>query len=142
MNCVICNDICDKYDGKTWITLKNDKYFETYTPIVHYCSYLCHQRNKHHLPKDHWQNVVNKEDFHDLRPVTSESKEKSFEYITYKEYMLFTDKEKEEYDSQKDINQMMDLEKCVFYNEIYEEDKRTSMIEGEDSLSDDSVDDY
>ena len=36
MNCVICNDACDKYDGKEWITLKNDNYFGRYHPTIHY----------------------------------------------------------------------------------------------------------
>mgnify|MGYP006176490241 CR=1 FL=1 len=141
MNCIICNDICDKYDGKVWITLKNDKYFETYSQVIHYCSYLCHQRNKHHLPMDHWKNVLNKEDFDDHRPISNSSTDQSFEYITYDEYIQLTDKEQEEYDSQKEINQVMDREKYIFYNDIYEEDKRISMIEVEGSVSDGS-DDY
>ena len=141
MNCVICNDTCDKYDGKEWITLKNDNYFGRYQPTIHYCSYLCYQRTKHHLPQNHWKNVLNKEDFDDLRPILNSNQEKSFEYITYSEYIRMTDTEKEEYDSQKEINQSMDREKCMFYNEIYEEDKRTSLLEDEGSASDGS-DDY
>jgi hypothetical protein len=35
----------------------------------------------------------------------------------------------------------MDREKCMFYNDIYEEDKRTSLLEDEGSASDGS-DDY
>jgi hypothetical protein len=142
MNCVICNDVCDKYDGKVWITLKNENYYDTYSPMIHYCSYLCHQRNKHHLPKDHWKNVMNKEDFDDLRPIVNSSQVKSFEYITYNEYIRLTDKEKERYDSQKEINLVMDREKYMFYTDIYEEDKRTSMIEADESVSDDPIDDY
>jgi len=142
MNCVICNDTCDKYDGKEWITLKNDNYFGRYHPTIHYCSYLCYQRTKHHLPKNHWEHVLNKTDFDDLRPTLISYKEKSFEYITYTEYIRLTDKEKEDYDSEKEINQSMDREKCMFYNDIYEEDKRTSMIEAEGSASDGADDDY
>jgi len=142
IKCIICNDTCDKYDGKVWITLKNDNYFENHPKIIHYCSYLCHHRNKHNLPKDYWKNVLNKEDFDDLRPITSNSKEKSFEYLTYNEYIQLTDKEKEKYDSQKEKNQLLDNEKYMFYNDIYEEDKRISMFEDQDSISDESFDDY
>lgn len=141
MNCIICNDVCDKYDGKVWITLKNENYYDTYSQVIHYCSYLCHQRNKHHLPKDHWKNVMNKEDFNCPLPVIP-SKDKRFEYITYNEYIELNDLEKEKYDLNKEKNEEINLNYSSFHQEQYEEDKRTSMIEDHESISDDSIDDY
>ena len=94
MNCIICNDICNKYDGKEWVSLKNDNYFKDFKPIVQYCSYLCYHRNRKSLPKDHWKNVLNKEDFECPLPVIPKKNDTPFEYLTYSEYIQLSDEEK------------------------------------------------
>ena len=142
MNCVICKDICDKYDGKEWITIKNENYFDSFRPVVHYCSYLCFQRNKDNLPKDHWKNVLNKEDFDCPLPVSSNRKTGQFEYLTYQEYIQMTDEEQCEYDSRKEAESSLNYEQSVFYEEMYQEEKRVSEIEVTPVSSDSSDDDY
>lgn len=142
MNCIICNDDCDKYDGKVWITLKNEKYFDTYKTEVHYCSYQCFHRNRDNLPKDHWKNVLNKEDFDCPLPVVPKNETKRFEYLTYSEYINLTDIEKNDYESNKEMYQFLNPESSLFYNEQYNEDKRTHALETMDTDSECSVDDY
>ena len=143
MNCIICKDNCDKYDGKEWISLKNENYFDTYKTIVHYCSYQCFHHNRDNLPRDHWKNVLNKEDFDCPLPVIPKKNNQSFEYLTYTEYIKLSDKEKIDYESKKEVHQFLNPENINFYNEQYEEDKRTYDLENLDLTdSEGSVDDY
>jgi hypothetical protein len=140
MNCIICKDICDKYEGKEWITLKNDNYFDSFKPVVHYCSYLCFHKNKDTLPKDHWKNVLNKEDFDCPLPFYSNRHARQFQYLTYDEYSQMTDTEKCEYDSKKEAQSSLNYDQSVFYEEMYQEEKRVSEM---DNVSSDSEnDDY
>lgn len=140
--CIICSNVCDQYDGKPWISMNNQKYFDTHQSIVHYCSYLCFKNNRNSLPKDHWKNVINKEDFNCPLPVLP-IQNKSFEYLSYNEYIELTDIEKENYESQKENHQQMNPDKIQFYEDLYEEEKRTYSLENDQS-SDyvDSNDDY
>ncbi len=143
MNCIICNDICNKYDGKEWVSLKNDNYFKDFKPIVQYCSYLCYHRNRKSLPKDHWKNVLNKEDFECPLPVIPKKNDTPFEYLTYSEYIQLSDEEKIEYESKKETYQFLNPENIHFYNEQYEEDKRTYDLENcENTDSEYCTDDY
>lgn len=143
MKCIICNDDCDKYDGKPWILLDNKEYFENKPSVVGYCSYLCHHRNTHYLPKGYWKNVLNKEDFDFPFPILPNKNQGSFEYLTYSEYIKLTDNEKIDYESQKEIYQFLNPESSQFYNEQYEEDKRTHELENiHIDNSDSNTDDY
>ena len=142
MNCEICKDVCDKYEGKEWISLKNDNYFDSFRPVVHYCSYLCFQRNKDSLPKDHWKNVLNKADFDFPRPVIPNKNNPQFEYLTYNEYIRMTDEEKNDYESRKEDESLLNYEHSIFYEEMYQEEKRVSTIEVDDVSSGSSEDDY
>lgn len=140
--CIICRRECNQYDGKAWIEMKNDRYFDTHLSIIHYCGYLCFERNRHLLPKDHWKNVLNKEDFNCPLPVLP-LKGKSFEYLTYNEYIELNDAEKKDYDSQKEKNELMNPNYNSFHIEQYEEDKRVYELETSTNIeSDESFDDY
>lgn len=140
-SCIICRRDCDKYDGKEWIKMRNEKYFETHLPIIHYCSYLCFERNRHRLPPNHWNHVLNKEDFNCPLP-SIHSKDKEFEYLTYGEYIHMNDTEKMNYDSQKERNEINGLNSNSFYQEQYEEDKRTYVLENVVDEEIEEIDDY
>ena len=140
--CIICRRACDQYDGKEWIKMRNDKYFATHLSIIHYCSYLCFERNRHLLPQDHWNNVMNKEDFECPLPVIP-SKKKEFEYLTYHEYIELNDIEKIDYESQKEKNELINPNYNSFHQEQYEEDKRTHELEHSTNIeTEESCDDY
>ena len=59
--CLNCNK---EIEGKPWITVQCDPEF-----IVHGCSYLCSNDFRCLIGTNYWNNVVNKEDFNEPRPV-------------------------------------------------------------------------
>ena len=139
--CIICSKDCDQYDGKPWISMNNAHYFDTYQKVVHYCSYLCFKRNQESLPKDHWKNVINQEDFNCPLPVIS-SIINTFEYLTYNEYIELTDEEKMTYEFKKEDHQQINPDKIQFYQDQYEEEKRTHNLETDRTYDTDTNDDY
>ena len=139
--CIICSNDCDQYDGKPWISMNNDNYFDTYQKVVHYCSYLCFKSNRESLPKNHWKNVINQEDFNCPLPVIP-SYRHSFVYLSYNEYIELTDEEKIKYEIKKEDHQQINPDKIQFYQDQYEEEKRTHTLETEKMNDTDTMDDY
>ena len=60
VQCNICNN---KITSKPWISTKADH------NTVHGCSYLCSKKLSEKVGPGYWKNVINKEDFCELRPV-------------------------------------------------------------------------
>ena len=60
VQCNICNNTIT---SKPWISTKTDH------NIIHGCSYLCSKRLSEKIGPGYWKNVINKEDFCELRPV-------------------------------------------------------------------------
>lgn len=135
--CQHCNKICDD----SWMILKNDDIIldteEKKAPkYLHYCSYICHNRERINLPKSIWNILENKEDFNlKLVPIINYKKDK-FQYLTYEELKKMSDDEKYNYYLEKD-NQM-DSYRNSIHDEIEKEDEYTSYLENiNDSFSDD-----
>ena len=58
--CFICNSTIEQ---KPWITVQCEDY------QIHGCSYLCANQFRYKVGYGYWDNVVNKEDFNEPRPV-------------------------------------------------------------------------
>ena len=53
-----------------------------------------------------------------------------------------TDEEKNDYESRKEDESLLNYEHSIFYEEMYQEEKRVSTIEVDDVSSGSSEDDY
>ena len=61
IQCIHCKSIIE---GKPWITVfHKEKY-------IYGCKYMCSKQLACHIGHGYWENVVNKEDFSEPRPVT------------------------------------------------------------------------
>ena len=135
--CQHCNKICDD----SWIILKNDNIIldtedKKAPKFLHYCSYICHNRQRPNLPKSIWNLVENKNDFNlDLVPIVKKQK-KEFQYLTFNEIQNLSEEDKHNYYLEKD-NQIDTYRKSI-YDELEREDEYTSYLENNnDSYSDD-----
>ena len=135
--CQHCNKICDD----SWIILKNDNIIldtqdKKAPKFLHYCSYICHNRQRPNLPKSIWNLVENKNDFNlDLVPIVKIQK-KEFQYLTFNEIQKLSEEDKYNYYLEKD-NQIDTYRKSI-YDELEREDEYTSYLENNnDSYSDD-----
>ena len=96
--CFICNSTIEQ---KPWITVQCEDY------QIHGCSYLCANQFRYKVGYGYWDNVVNKEDFNEPRPV--------FGYTNQL--------------GQRDITTGFGMDKIR--DEIQKEDQRVQMIEEE-----------
>ena len=135
--CQHCNKICED----SWIILKNDNIIldtedKKAPKFLHYCSYICHNRQRPNLPKSIWNLVENKNDFNlDLVPIVKKQK-KEFQYLTFNEIQNLSEEDKHNYYLEKD-NQIDTYRKSI-YDELEREDEYTSYLENNnDSYSDD-----
>ena len=135
--CQHCNKICDD----SWIILKNDNIIldtedKKAPKFLHYCSYICHNRQRPNLPKSIWNLIENKNDFNlDLVPIVKKQK-KEFQYLTFNEIQNLSEEDKHNYYLEKD-NQIDTYRKSI-YDELEREDEYTSYLENNnDSYSDD-----
>jgi len=62
VECIHCKKIIN---GKPWISVNYKKV------IVHGCSYSCGVRLNQHIGNGYWEDVINKEDFNEPRPVST-----------------------------------------------------------------------
>ena len=66
IKCICCNkDI----NGKPWITISLPNDNDKGNDNVSACGYMCGKNLKYYIGSGYWNNVVNKEDFNEPRPV-------------------------------------------------------------------------
>ena len=66
IKCICCNkDI----NGKPWITISLPNDNDNGNDNVSACGYMCGKNLKYYIGSGYWNNVVNKEDFNEPRPV-------------------------------------------------------------------------
>ena len=133
--------------GKPWIILEKipskDKDDKDILINKHICGYPCYRRLSENgmLPRDLWSHIVNKEDYKGLiRPVQSKMN-KSFEYLTAREFYDLSDIEREKYLEEKESQIELNPNVTEIYDEIMKEDERTAYLE-EMSSGEEFPDDY
>lgn len=135
----VCNKCSSQCDGKPWITISlSEQTFKA-------CSYLCYNYcRKNTLPRNHYDLIVNKEDFTLPRPYSYKNdKIQEFTILTETEINQLSDEQYSQYKedmsnyymfSPPDINMTQTLTKDE-YNELDDTDYS-------DKDSDISIDDY
>ncbi len=137
----ICNKCNNNFEGKAWITINFPE------NIFNACSYLCYNHcRKYVLPKDHFDLIVNKEDFNHPRPLTHKPEsDNQFKILTETEINSLSNEEYRKYKEDFHDNHLFNPNEWILYQEYLQEEKKQSLMETYDYYSEDDIvnsDDY
>ena len=108
IQCIHCKSIIE---GKPWITVLHNK------QNIYGCKYSCGKQIGYHIGHGYWENVVNKEDFNEPRPVTKFNVQKD---ITSKSY--FNTQLRDEIDQEQLLVDQEELDYQELYDELTDEE--------------------
>ena len=135
----ICNKCNSKYEGKPWITIQFPE--NTFKA----CSYLCYNHcRKFVLPKDHFDLIVNKEDFNHPRPITHKPDNSyDFKFLTETEINQLSNDDYRRYKEEFQDHHLLQPNQWEIYNDNLTDQARLRDLEL-DEYSDDEIfnDDY
>jgi hypothetical protein len=130
-----CEHCLKTSSNKPWVSIRlPDKVFNT-------CSYLCYVKGKHELPKNHFNLIINKEDYEGIivpvqfhRPVFTPLTESEINLLTNEQYADYKVKLEEHFPSDSMFADPSFVEEChsILSEEEYESD----------SSSDNDTDEY
>lgn len=124
----ICNKCNSKCEGKPWITIQfSENTFKA-------CSYLCYNHcRKYVLPKDHFDLIVNKEDFNHPRPITHKP-DNSYEFkiLTETEINQLSNEEYRRYKEDFQEYYLLKPNQWEIYNDNLTDEARINYLESEE----------
>ena len=138
MSHYICCGTNTQWEGKPWITIDMKRWDGIPGPIV-FSSYLEYKLNLMKLPKQHFDLVLNKEDFQHIRPILHTRNEDDFPYLTETEINRLSDEQYRQYKEDLSETYLLNPERAS----VYENGIQDVFVSDESSDSDELLnDDY
>ena len=133
-----CHNCQKMIHGKPWISLDNPSQSEDQTSI-HYCGFICHKSHASLYPTRTWDEILNKEDFNQPRPILEKTEKPMFNYLSYEELQELSEDQIDLYYDLVGAQSYLNNFRYEVIQEIEAEDKRVREIEeGYDYSSDDT----
>lgn len=129
-------------EGKPWISLNLNRWDDVKGPVT-FSSYLEYRGNLNKLPKQHFDLIINKEDFNEPRPVIHRPQVETFNFLTETEMDALTNEEYRQYTQDLNDYFIMNPIRSEIYLEQMSNDSYARNLEESYSTDEDvDFDDY
>ncbi len=130
--CDSCNSL---KQGQPWLSVNFSR--KPYNS----CSYLCNTKMRDVLPKGYYEQIINKEDFNEPRPVIDNPKYEEFVFLTETEINALSNDDYMKYsETLNDVFLLNPIRSSVYYEQLENDAYEKAVELEEDNYSDDGID--